>query len=111
MKVTRDVILDLLPLYIAEEASADTRILVEKYLEMDPELADIAAQSAEMFQPDDSPIPLTTEDQMKSYLEAKRFMFRRNLIWAILIGLGLFMVFALALLAAFFLLASSPVAM
>lgn len=111
MEVTRDVILDLLPLYIAEEASADTRILVEKYLEMDPELARIAAESAEMFQPDDSPIPLTTEDQMKSYLEAKRFMFRRNLVWAILIGLSLFMLLSLVLLAAFFFLGGSPVAM
>ncbi len=105
MKVTRDVILDLLPLYLADEASADTRILVEKYLETDSELAQIAAESAELL-PDDSPVPLTTEDQMKAYLEAKRFMFRRNLTWAIVIGLGLFMAFALAVLAALFLISA-----
>ena len=39
MKVTRDVVLDLLPLYLAGEASADTRALVEAYLATDPELA------------------------------------------------------------------------
>ena len=61
MKVTRDVILDLLPLYLAGEASADTRILVEKYLETDPKLAQLAAESAELL-PDDNPVPLTTED-------------------------------------------------
>ena len=99
MKVTRDVILDLLPLYLAGEASADTRILVEKYLETDPKLAQLAAESAELL-PDDSPVPLTTEDQMKAYLEAKQLMFRRNLTWAIMIGLALFVALALALLAA-----------
>lgn len=39
MRVTRDVILDLLPLYSAGEGSADTRKLVESYLATDPSLA------------------------------------------------------------------------
>lgn len=39
MKVTRAVILDLLPAYLAGEASADTRALVEEYLQGDEELA------------------------------------------------------------------------
>lgn len=99
MKITQDVILDLLPLYLADEASADTRILVQKYLETDPELAQLAAESAKLL-PDDSPVPLTTEDQMKAYLEAKQLMFRRNLTWAIMIGLALSVVLALAFLAA-----------
>lgn len=38
MKVTRDVVMDLLPLYAAGEACADTRALVEEFLEQDPEL-------------------------------------------------------------------------
>jgi anti-sigma factor RsiW len=38
MKVTRDVVTDLLPLYVAGEASADTRALVEEFLRQDPEL-------------------------------------------------------------------------
>ena len=37
---------------------------------------------------------------MKAYLEAKQLMFRRNLTWAIMIGLALFVALALALLAA-----------
>lgn len=98
MKVTRDVILDLLPLYLADEVSADTRILVQKYLETDPKLAQVAVESAKLL-PDDSPVPLTTEDQMKAYLEAKQLLFRRNLTWAIMIGLVLFVVLALAFLA------------
>lgn len=39
MKVTSDVIVDLWPLYEAGEASADTRALVESFLEGDPEFA------------------------------------------------------------------------
>ena len=39
MNVTREVILDLLPLYLAGEASPATRALVEEYMEQDRELA------------------------------------------------------------------------
>lgn len=39
MKVTRDVIVDLWPVYEAGAASADTRALVEEFLSGDPELA------------------------------------------------------------------------
>lgn len=38
MTITRDVVMDLLPLYVAGEASADTRALVEEFLRQDPEL-------------------------------------------------------------------------
>jgi anti-sigma factor RsiW len=38
MNITRDVIVDLLPLYAAGEASADTRDLVESYIKQDPSL-------------------------------------------------------------------------
>jgi anti-sigma factor RsiW len=38
MKVTRNVIYDLLPAYFAGEVSADTRTLIEEFLETDPEL-------------------------------------------------------------------------
>lgn len=39
MNVTREVIADLLPIYLAGEASPDTRALVESFLKDDPELA------------------------------------------------------------------------
>lgn len=40
MIVTRDVIVDLIPLYLAGEASPGTRILVAEYLAQDVELAE-----------------------------------------------------------------------
>lgn len=39
MKVTKSVIDDLIPLYAANECSADTRVLVEEYLQSNPEEA------------------------------------------------------------------------
>ena len=39
MNVTREVILDLLPVYLAGEASPTTCELIEEYMEQDPELA------------------------------------------------------------------------
>jgi hypothetical protein len=39
MNITREVILDLLPVYLAGEASPGTCALIEEYLQQDPELA------------------------------------------------------------------------
>jgi anti-sigma factor RsiW len=44
VKVTRDVIYDLLPAYFAGEASSDTRALVEECFDADPELRRKAEQ-------------------------------------------------------------------
>lgn len=100
MEITRDVILDLLPLYLAGEVSADTRTLVEKYLETDPELADVAQQSAAMDLSKDIPIPLTKEDRMEAYREAKRLMFRRTVVLAITISFALLCILGMVALAA-----------
>lgn len=39
MNVTRDVILDLLPMYFAGQVSADSRALVDEFLRTDPDFA------------------------------------------------------------------------
>jgi len=43
MQVTRDIVIDLLPLYQSGEASADSRSAVEDFLRRDPALARLAA--------------------------------------------------------------------
>jgi hypothetical protein len=75
MEITRDVVLDLLPLYIADEVSEDTRLLIEEYLETDPELAKIARRSKAMKLGEDVPPPLTRETQIKAYRKAKWLLF------------------------------------
>ena len=72
MEITRNVILDLLPMYLAGEVSPDTHTLVEKYLETDPELANLAnKQKSVMGLPGNIPVPLTEEDKLKAYKKSK----------------------------------------
>jgi hypothetical protein len=47
MNVTRAVVNDLLPLYLAGEASADTRALLEEYLRDHPDFAEEVRRRAE----------------------------------------------------------------
>ena len=73
-QITRNIILDLLPLYLAGEASEDTRALVEEYLETDKELAKMAKQTATFDLPKDVPVPLEEDQALKLYIETKRQM-------------------------------------
>jgi anti-sigma factor RsiW len=81
MEVTKNVILDLLPLYSANELSADTRALVEKYLETDPELAKVAKRLAE-DKPDKIPVALSRDAEMEAYKRARRWRILYTLILA-----------------------------
>ena len=93
IEVTRNVILDLLPLYLADEVSADTATLVKNYLETDPELAKMAKQTAAMGLSEVS-IPLSKEDAMEAYIKANQRMLTRTL------GLGaIFVVVIVGLIA------------
>lgn len=84
MEITRNVILDLLPLYLADEVSEDTRTLVEEFLETDPQLANMAKQSAAAEFPGNVPVPLTEEDKMKAYRKSKWLIFIAIVVLAFL---------------------------
>ena len=96
MDVTRDVILDLLPSYIENDVSADTRALVEAYLETDEELASTAKRLAKTGLPSDIPVPLTKEDEMEAYKETKRLMFWRTVVIAVTLAVVLLCVLGMA---------------
>jgi len=49
MKITRDVVYDLLPAYFAGEVSADTRALIDEFLASDPEFARMTARFRKLF--------------------------------------------------------------
>jgi hypothetical protein len=85
MEITRDVILDLLPLYVANEASEDTKKLVEAYMETDPGMRKIALQTAMAELAGGIPSPLTEEDKLKAYRKT------RWLNVVTILGLGLLM--------------------
>ena len=98
-EITRNVILDLLPLYLAEEVSDDTRMLVEEYLKTDPDLAEVARSSSALAEAEEIPSPLKKEDKMEAYAKAKQRM------WMWIIGLAVVFasIFGVALLAVIFL--------
>lgn len=48
MTITRDVVRDLWPLYAANEASTDTRALVDEFLRNDPELREQLSAALEL---------------------------------------------------------------
>jgi hypothetical protein len=105
--VTRDVILDLLPLYLADEASEDTRQLVEAFLATDTKLARLAGQAAvrplakegvAMTDLDNQldtllddvdhqldPHMLQEKQNMNSFQRTKRLLFQQNLFLALAI--------------------------
>lgn len=63
MKITRDVVKDLLTVYEAGEASGDTRAIVEEWLRSDPDLARLARHAAEVSLPAPPPLAASGEKQ------------------------------------------------
>jgi predicted anti-sigma-YlaC factor YlaD len=86
MNVTREVIIDLLPLYLAGEASRDTRALVEEYLKQDTELARLVReQSAQDF----AATPLSAlppELELKSLRRTRRLLGWQRWLFGFAIG-------------------------
>ena len=86
MNVTKDVIADLLPLYEAGEASADTRALVEAYLKehpgtLKPESVDAMLKSEPASRP---------EQEQRAALERTRSLLkRRHILFALAIAANL----------------------
>jgi len=89
MEITKNVILDLLPLYLADEVSEDTRTLIENYLDSDEELAALVEQSAAMELPEDIPVLLTDEDKIKTFKKTRWLLVLTIIILSILIALFL----------------------
>ena len=106
MKITRDVILDLMPLFVSGEGSLDTRKLVEEYIETDPEMAEIAKEPASAGTLVEIPVTITKEDQMEAYKEAKHAIFNRIITIGAVIAFVTMGISVLAMLLAFYRLSS-----
>jgi hypothetical protein len=70
--VTRDVIVDLWPLYVSGEASQDTRGLIEDFLREDPVLARQLSQSADGPVPGQDVPSLSPDHELKTLARIKR---------------------------------------
>lgn len=88
MKITREVITDLLPVYLAGEASADTQKLVDEFLQADPEFAKLIAEQNKPLAKTD--IELPKEHEMKTLENTKSLLRKRSVYLAFAIFFTLF---------------------
>jgi hypothetical protein len=77
MKITRNVISDLWPLYESGEASDDTRRLIDDFLEHDGEFSKLVRESPNTCRMVDLP-PLMPEKEVKTIQLTKRLLRLRD---------------------------------
>jgi hypothetical protein len=71
MNVTREVILDLIPVYLAGDASPATRALIDEYLRQDPQLAQrVRTLSVDGLAAIEQP-PLSSDIELRSLRRAR----------------------------------------
>jgi hypothetical protein len=84
MRITRDVIRDLIPLYQAGEASSDTKALVEEFLKQDPEFGREVSERTRM--PFEAlPVELPAEHEIKTLERTKKMIRLRSWLMALAI--------------------------
>lgn len=75
MQVSKEIVRDLLPVYLAGEASADTRAAVEEWLAADPDLREIVEADGGAIAPPIEPPP---ELEQRSLQRTRRLLARKN---------------------------------
>lgn len=88
MKITRDVITDLLPIYLAGEASHDTQVLVDDFFKEDPEFAKLIAEQETPLAR--TSINLPKEAEMQTLEKTKKLLKQRSLYLGFAIFFTLF---------------------
>lgn len=88
-KIPQHVILDLLPVYLADEVSEETRNLIEEYLKTDAQLAKLAEQAKNSSALQEIPAPLNKETEMRAYIKGKNLMIQHNVFLALAVFLTL----------------------
>lgn len=88
MNITKDIITDLYPLYLDDACSADTRVLVEEYLQRHPDLADELRRVTSTPLPGAGPLPKDLAET-RSLQEARRRVRRRSWLMALAIFFSL----------------------
>jgi hypothetical protein len=82
-KIPQHLILDLLPLYLADEVSEETRNLIEEYLETDPQLATLAEQAKRAIPLQEIPAPINKETEMEALKKVRKLMIQHNVFLAL----------------------------
>ena len=86
-EVTKNVVMDLLPLYLAGEVSEDSSALIRQFIDSNPEMRDIINQMTKAESLNRSPAPFSREIAMETFQQAKKWTVIRTLGLAFIIGL------------------------
>ena len=72
MDINKNIILDLLPIYLSNEASRETKELVEKFLAENEEIARIVQIQRESLNISSKiPVPLSSDHQITAYKKSR----------------------------------------
>jgi hypothetical protein len=88
MNVTNEIINDLIPLYFANECSADTRTVVEDYLQRNPQQVEVLRRVTRASVPQ-TVTSAKSLDEVRSFREARRRLRRRTWLMALAIFFSL----------------------
>lgn len=102
MEISQSIIEDLLPLYLADEVSPETRSIMDTYIESDVKLAKLVEQSKHAVERVDIPAMAELDDEMKLFRKAQRKMLQEHRKTQFFIFLGLSIFFTLAWLLVIF---------
>jgi anti-sigma factor RsiW len=81
MTITRKVVLDLIPLYAANELSEDSRRIVEDFLKTDPDLAELVKKMTGNGLRGIPPASPSREAELRAFVQTKRIMLIRSIVW------------------------------
>ena len=102
MQITENIIHDLLPLYLAEEVSMETKAMIEDYLETDVQLAKMVEKAKLVPQTAEIVEPVDMDDEMKTFRKAQRKMLQEHMFVQYYVFLGLSIFFTLSWLLVIF---------
>ena len=89
MEINKNIILDLLPIYLSNEASSETKELVEKYLAENKEIARIVQIQRESLNISSKiPVPLSRDHQITAYKKS-RIQIALTIVFAAMVLLAL----------------------
>jgi len=89
MEINKNIILDLLPIYMSNEASGETKELVEKYLAENEDLARIVELQKESLDNSSKiPVPLSKDHQIAAYKKS-RIQIALTIVFAAMVLLAL----------------------
>lgn len=86
-EINRNIVMDLLPLYISGETSPETTEAIKNYLEADTELSEMAKEMAKANSLGKVPLPFNREAALETFNEAKKWMTIRAVGIAVVVGL------------------------